>query len=306
MRTLELRFCNRGSVSFDEMRVFAVVARAGTFAAAGRQLGVPKSTLTRSIARLEARTRVALLYRSARSFTLTEDGRRFLDAIGPHVAALDEATRALHTATEQPEGTLRVSAPLASGDLLGDAMARFVARYPRLRLDIDLSGRMVDIVGEGFDAALRATRTLRGDALTARKLLAGEVGLFAAPTYLARRGPPEALDDLRGHDLVAHAPTLLAAPPRPPSVQRAFAAARIAVNEFAFVRSLLRAGAGIGPLAPYLAASDVAEGRLVRVLPDWSYPIGTVYLVYPTARQLPRKVEVFRDFMLEAFRNLVR
>ncbi len=288
---------------FDEIELFAQVAEAGTLAAAARKLEVPKSTLSRAIARLEAKTGVPLLYRAARSFTLTEEGRRFFDAVAPHVAGLGEATRLLGTAADQPEGTLRISAPLASGDLFGAAAVHFAQRYPRVRLDLELSSRKVDLVREGFDVALRGTPSLRGDALTARKLTNGQLHLYAAPTYLARRGTPETTEDVGTHELAAHAPSLKAAPLRPAALQLAFTSARIAVNEFGFLRSMLVAGAGIGLLPQSHAAQDVADGRLVRVLPGWSHVIGALYLIYPTARQLPRKVAAFRDFLVEAFRG---
>ncbi len=287
----------------DEIGLFTRVAEAGTFAGAARALGVPKSTLSRAIARLEAKTRAPLLYRAARSFTLTEEGRRFFETVAPHVAGLAEATKLLGSETEQPEGTLRVSAPLASGDLLGDAMAHFSARYPRLRLVVELSSNKTDLVKEGFDAAVRGTPALRGDTLTARKLTPGVTQLYAAPTYLARRGTPKDADEVSTHELVAHAPSLRSAPVRPARLQEAFTTARLVVNEFGFLRSLLRAGSGIGPLPTSHAALDVEEGRLVRVLPEWSHVIGAVYLLYPTARRLPRKVEVFRDFLVATFRH---
>ncbi|MCA3011793.1 MAG: DUF1295 domain-containing protein [Myxococcaceae bacterium] len=291
-----------GCMLLDEIGFFAQVARAGTLAEAARQLELPKSTLSRAIARLEAKTKVPLLCRAARSFTLTEDGRRFFEAVGPHVSTMAEATRLLGRRADQPEGTLRVSAPLASGDLLGDAMVRFGMRYPRVRLDVELSSRRVELVREGFDVAFRATPTLRGDALTARKLTTATLGLYAAPTCLAVHGTPSSTDEVATHELVVHAPSLEASPLRPARLHAAFVAARMAVNEFGFVRSMLRASAGIGLLPAFHAARDVEDGRLVRLVPEWSHAIGALYLVFPTAPQLPRKVAAFRDFMVETFR----
>jgi DNA-binding transcriptional LysR family regulator len=288
-------------MSLDEIGLFAAVAREGTFAAAARQLGVPKSTLSRAITRLEARTGVPLLYRAARSFTLTEAGRRFFAAVEPHVTGLGEAARSLRDGADEPEGTLRISAPLASGDLIGEALVHFRARYPRVGLDVEVSSRKVELVREGFDVALRGTPSLRGDGLTARRLTIGLLGLYAAPTHLARRGVPLGIDDVATHPLLAHAPSLRAAPLRPLSLQAAFSAASVAVDEFGLLRSMLRAGAGIGMLPAAHAALDLEAGRLVRVLPEWSHLIGALYLVFPTARRLPRKVAVFRDFMVEAF-----
>jgi DNA-binding transcriptional LysR family regulator len=284
----------------DEIAMFARVAASGTLAEAARQLGVPKSTLSRAIARLEDATGVQLVQRGARSISLTEAGRRFFAQVAPHLGALDEATLAVGKEPALIAGTLRVSGPASSGDLLGDLFVRFGARYPGIRLEIELSQRPVDLVREGFDVALRGAPKLPGDALVARKILSAELRLFASPSYVARRGAPRSAEDLTGHDLVAYSPVFARAEVPPESLGRAFAAARAATNELDLLRCMLRAGGGIGPLTATHAAADLAQGTLVRILPEWSHGFGALYVVYPAARHVPRKVAALRDFLVEA------
>src|SRR5262249_18445786 len=129
------------------------------------------------------------------------------------------------------------------------------------------------------------------------------LSLFAAPSYLARRGEPQTVDDLAQHELVAYLPAVKGGSLQPEALRRAFAASRFAVNDFGFLRSMLRAGAGIGLLQGFHVADDVLEGRLLRVLPEWSHLLGPMYVVYPAARYVPPRVIAFRDFVLESFRQ---
>src|SRR4051794_10234231 len=278
--------------------MFTKVAAAGSLASAARQLGVPKSTLSRAIARLEEATGAALFHRSARAIALTDEGRRFFERVVPLVDGLDEAARALGTRSEEPSGTLKVSVPNATGDLLAPVLARFSVRHPRVRLDLHTSSRRVDLLREGFDVALRGTITeLEGAGLTAQRLGSGDVELYASPTYLARRGAPRTLHDLLDHDLVAYPATVRNLPARPDGLRQAFAQARLAVDDFSFIRALLVEGSGIGLLQPFQARRELDEGRLVRVLPEWTHPLGSLYIVYPSARRQPHALVALRDFL---------
>jgi DNA-binding transcriptional LysR family regulator len=282
----------------DEVGMFAKVAAAGSLASAARQLGVPKSTLSRAIARLEEATGAALFHRSARAIALTDEGRRFFERVMPLVDGLDEAARALGSPSEEPDGLLKVSLPNATGDLLAPVLARFAVRHPRVRLDLHTSSRRVDLLREGFDVALRGTITdLEGADLTAQRLGSGDIELYASPTYLARRGTPRTLLDLADHDLVSYPPAVRNLPARPEGLRQAFAHARFAVDDFSFIRALLVEGSGIGPLQLVHARRDVDEGRLARVLPEWTHRLGSLYIVYPSARRQPRALVAFRDFL---------
>ncbi|MCE9573197.1 MAG: LysR family transcriptional regulator, partial [Deltaproteobacteria bacterium] len=186
----------------DELAVFVEVALAGSLAAAARRAGVPKSTIGRAIARLEEEVRAPLVRRTGGG--LTDAGRALAIQAGPHVQALRGAAAALRGAGAEVHGTLRVT---ATSDLaqvvLGPLVAAFVARYPQVNIEVDATIRMVDLAAEGFDLALRvARRSLAPSSLVARKLARLDLGLFASPTYLARRGTPRRAADLADHDHV--------------------------------------------------------------------------------------------------------
>lgn len=287
----------------DEIAVFVHVVKAGSFTAAARQRGVPKSTLSRAVTRLEEVMRARLLRRSSRTLALTDAGRAFYDRAAPHIAGIADAAESSLAREEQPHGLLRVTAPVDVGEsFLADLLVRFLARYPLIRVEVDLSSRRVNLLEEGVDVALRAAGKLDDAGLVAKKLGATAAQLFASPAYLARRGAPTTPEELTEHDCVLFRPEdgqnewLLEGPSGPTTV---VVKGRIGGGDFAFLRAAVRTGAGIGVLPAFTAARDLAEGHLVRVLPGWSRAAGTLYLVYPLSPHLPRKVVVFRDFVIE-------
>ncbi|MFO0758820.1 MAG: LysR family transcriptional regulator [Byssovorax sp.] len=291
------------TASLDEIAAFVHVVKAGSFTAAAAQRGVPKSTLSRAVTRLEESLRSRLLQRPARELSLTDAGRAFYDRVAPHVAGLSDAAESGAGGDDQPRGVLRITAPLDVGEaFLAELLVRFTARYPLLRVEVDLSTRKANLIGEGIDVALRATGKMDDANLVARRVGATEGQLFAAPSYLARRGTPSSPEELVTHECVLFRPREGSAEwvLRGPAGERTVTVSgRIAASDFSFVRSVLRVGAGIGLLPSIGAARDVAEGNLVRVLPGWSRTAGTLYVVYPVTRHLPKKVAVFRDFVLE-------
>ncbi len=294
------------TMMLDEIAVFVQVVEAGSFTAAARKRAVPKSTLSRGVARLEDALRTPLLQRTARKVALTDAGRVFFERVAPHVAGLRDAAVVAGEREEQPRGTLRVTAPVDLGEsLLADVFVRFAARHPTLRLDVDLSARTVNLVEEGFDVAIRVSQRLKDSTLVARKLCETDMHLFASPNYISRKSAPRTPEDLAKHECVLFRPVDGQAewPLVNNGVERSFmASGRLGGNEFAFVRSMLRAGAGVGPLPGFFGNADVVEGKLVRVLPEWSWGSGSIYIVYPGARHIPKKVTVFRDFLIESFR----
>ncbi|MDB4927595.1 MAG: Transcriptional regulator, LysR family protein [Myxococcaceae bacterium] len=293
--------------SLDLLVVFCDVVEAGSLTAAAARRAVPKSTVSRSLTRLEDALGARLLERGARRVGLTAEGRSLYAQSSPHLAGLREAAGSVGDRPGELKGVLRFTAP---GDFaeasLGELILRFTARHPQLRVEVDLSARMVDLVGEGFDLALRATPKVTDPAMVARELTNGNLQLFASPGYLTRRPAPRTPAELAGHTTVLFRPVdgrsewVLRGPER--EVVRVAAEGRLAGNEFAFIRSALRAGAGVGPLPSFSGAVDVDEGRLVRVLPDWEMPMSPIWLVYPATKHIPRRVKAFRDFLLESFR----
>jgi DNA-binding transcriptional LysR family regulator len=292
----------------DEISAFVHVVKAGSFTAAARQRGVPKSTLSRAVTRLEEAMRARLLRRSSRSIALTDAGRAFYDRAAPHIAGLADAAESALGGEDLPQGTLRITAPVDVGEsFLADLLVRFTTRYPLVRVEVDLSSRRVNLAEEGIDVALRAAGKLDDSALVARRVGRTVAHLFAAPSYLARRGAPTELDELPDHDWVLFRPQdgeVVLPLEGPGGPREVTLRGRLGAADFAFVRAAVRAGAGIGMLPAFNAARDVAEGSLVRVLPGWSRPAGTLYVVYLASPHVPKKITAFRDFVLESFSQL--
>jgi DNA-binding transcriptional LysR family regulator len=289
------------TIDLSRLSLFAAVAETRNFSRAAERVGLPKSSISRGIAHLEATLGQQLFYRTTRRVTLTTVGTALYQRASPHLTALRQAIGSLPEPHEEPSGVLRLTAPNDLGNsVLAELAARFCARYPTIRLEVELTVRQVDLVAEGFDVALRAAQRLADSSLVVRKVGTIEAQLFAAPAYLARRGTPRTPRDLTAHDLVLfrrfQGPVQLRGRGEPllPALT-----ARIVADDYSFVREVLRAGGGIGFLPSFLARGDSTSGILERVLPRVSTAHSTLYLVHPAARRVPRKVTAFRDFLLE-------
>lgn len=290
-------------MDLDLLRVFEAVARSASFSAAARRLGMPKSSVSRAVARLEAELGVQLLFRTTRQVSPSAAGKALYDRVAPLLGSLQAALGEMPEREEQPSGVLRVTAPVDLGVLfLAEVMTRYTARYPAVSVDLHLTGRVVDLVAEGFDVALRAAASLKDSTLVVRKAAPIAAQLFASPLYLARRGAPRTEADLAGHEWVVFRSgsqkLRLAAPPPAAPPPRG----RIVCDDLLFARDAVRAGGGIGLLPTFVAGPDVAAGTLVRVLPRYERHGANLYIVSPAARHVPRKVTAFRDLVLEVLR----
>ena len=294
-------------LSLDDLAVFVRVVQSGGFASAARELGVPTSNISRAIGRLESQSGVRLLHRSTRAVNPTTDGRDLFDSVVGAVMSVRTAARALEPSTRKPRGRLRVTAPLdLCAAFLADVIVAFAERYPQVSLDFMLTNQHTNLVEEGFDLALRATGSLDDSSLIARKLGELSHGLYASPGYLSRAGAPMSLADLERHACIVFRATELA---RTWALRSAGAAGttdvavrgRIGGDDLSFVRAMVASGAGIGLLPQLNCAADEASGRLVRVLPTFHVRGATLYVVYPSTKQIPARVTAFRDFVSEAF-----
>ncbi|MDC0667851.1 LysR family transcriptional regulator [Nannocystis radixulma] len=293
------------TVDLDRLARFVAVVETASFSAAARRLGLPKSSVSRGVVGLEQAMGVRLLHRTTRRVAATTAGAALYERTAPLVAALQRSLAELPELEEQPSGRLRVTTTVDLGAaVFADIVARFVARYPHVEVDMRLANNVVDLVADGIDVAIRVARRPLGDAsFTARKLGTVDVQLYAAPTYLARRGTPRTPRELAGHAWVVYrgGPTLRLEGPGDPHVLRP--AGAIVCDDMTFARQALRAGAGIGILPNFFADADVAAGLLVRVLPRWSIRSGALWLLCAGSRHLPRKVTAFREFVVEALRT---
>lgn len=294
------------SADLNEIAIFATVVRAGSFIGAARVLGQPKSTVSAKVQALERRLGVALLQRTTRRLHLTEAGRSLFDASAKALAELEAAEAAAQSSAQSPRGLLRVTAPLDLGTRwMPGFLRRFNTLYPGIEIDLVVTGRVVDIIQEGIDVAIRAS-VLKDSTFIAKKITTDRFFLFASPKYLDVAGRPKRADDLVHHQCIRHSRTqkdgwkltkgnaTVEVEPHGPAM----------ADELSVVRELVRTGLGIGLFPAFIAADAVAAGELEPVLPGWYCTVGTLYLVYPAQRFQHPKVKVFvkeASESLEAF-----
>jgi DNA-binding transcriptional LysR family regulator len=296
--------------STDSIATFVEVVRHHSLSAAARRLGLPKSTVSRRLLRLEQQLRTKLLHRDARKITLTAEGRRFYESVFSAVDALDVAVAAAEQSSREPRGTIRVTAPADLGRmLLAPMFVAFLERYPEIALDLVFTNRLVDLVQEGVDLAVRAGRIPSSD-LIVRRLCASELHLAASGRALraANSGDIRALEHQPFvlHRTTGRVQTIRlerAAGKRRQQVELNVSG-RVNVDDYASMAALVAAGQGVG-LMPSLHVQDgVSAGRLVRVFPEWSSRAGHIHLVYPS-RQQPERVRLLVEFLFEAFSKIV-
>jgi DNA-binding transcriptional LysR family regulator len=285
----------------NDLALFVKVIDKGGFARAAREVDLPTSTVSRAVARLEEKLGARLIHRTTRSVSATEEGRSLYERSAGPLAELEAAARGGELGRGQPKGTLRLTAPTDLGTaFLADVIVEFSARYPAVSVDMVLSNRTVNLVEEGLDLAVRAGNPPSVSSMIARKVTSLESQLYAAPTYIQRHGLPTKLADLNKHALVLFRPRDGVAQWKlwsPDGVQNVEARGRIGCDDFNFVRSATLAGGGVALMPRIIVAQDLAAGRLVRVLPPYEWRGAALYLLYPSARQLPARVSAFRDFL---------
>ncbi|WP_026422127.1 LysR family transcriptional regulator [Actinokineospora inagensis] len=279
-----------------DVAVFVRVVAAGSFSAAARALWMPKSTVSRRVARLENRLGVRLLHRTTRSLALTDAGRAYHARVSVALSELDSAAGAAADNRETPRGLVRMTAPPDVGaEVLPELLAAFLARFPEVRVDVSLSTR-TDLVDGGFDLALRGTGG-RGST----RLQDTRFRLFASPVYLARRGVPPRPADLAGHQCLRFGDVdqwLLHGPRGEVAVS---VSGPLVADDLSFVRRAAVAGAGIALLPEPSVAASVRSGLLTPVLPDHHAEGRPLHLVVPSDRHLPSRVAVLRDFLVANF-----
>jgi DNA-binding transcriptional LysR family regulator len=281
-------------VDYNDLALFTRVVERGSFTAAAQAVGLPKSSVTRSIARLERALGVRLIQRTTRQRGVTDAGRELYERVRGAVAAIEEASEAIREQGHEPRGVVRVSA-LPDVDLMGvpELLAQLHAKLPSIHVELSLSGRVVDLVADGFDLAIRAGR-LGDSSLIAKKVGNTHTALYAAKAYLKKRGKPKALADLKTHDCVLFRG-------KNGRARWAFEGdgeveidGVLGTDDFGFLARSLEAGMGIGPLPMFMA--DRLE--LERVLPDHTMAGGPVHVVMPSASYVPARVTAVRDALV--------
>lgn len=288
------------------MAVFVRTADLGSLSAAGRSMAMTQPTVSKLIAALEASLGVRLLERGPARAVLTDEGLRFLDSARRLVEDYEEAVASLDERARQPRGLVRISAPLALGELrLNALMLRALQQYPELQIDLILEDRFVDPVEERFDLTVRIGGELPAD-LVARPLATWPRYIVASPAYVARHGLPESVEDLAQHrflryPLWADDNVTLTGPDGP---QALTLASRYRVNHAVALLDAVRDGAGIAFQPCWMVKEPIARRQLVRLLPQWTGPAQTVHLVYPPRRRPPMRVQVMLDLLTQEIQAL--
>jgi DNA-binding transcriptional LysR family regulator len=287
-------------MDLNEMAVFTKVVQAKSFIGASRELGMPKSTVSRKVSDLEERLGARLLQRTTRRLSLTEEGRAYYQHAARVVAEAEQAELAVTRLQETPRGLLRVTTPL-NFDYFAPIVSSYLSRYPDVQLELVGADRVVDLVQEGFDVAVRAG-TLADSTLVGWSLGALRSYVVASPKFLARHGTPTTPEDLerfdclvfgavrdREHWKLTREGETLSVTVRP----------RLVVNDFEYLDEAVRDGLGIAMLPIHRVAEALRTDRLRRVLPDWCSPEIPLHVVYPTVRHLSPKVKAFLEHVRE-------
>jgi DNA-binding transcriptional LysR family regulator len=283
-------------VDLSEIEIFTRVVQGSSFTAAAEALELPKSTVSRKLAELEARVGARLLQRTTRRVQLTDIGRVYYEHCLRIIGEIEEAQLAVAQLRSTPRGVLRITVPVALA-VLGPVVAEYLTLYPDVHVEMLATDRRVDLVDERFDVALRAGE-VADTSLIARRIGAVRRQLVAAPALaksLARVQDP--------NELIAHPCIVFAPEGRTWSLRRGGKSTdvgvepRLVVNDYEMLCAVVRAGFGVALLPEHLCAADLESGQLVSVLPSWSAPEVPVYALYPSTRHLAPSVIAFLELL---------
>lgn len=286
----------------EAMAIFAKVVETRGISAAAADLGLSAPTISKALARLEQRLGCRLLNRTSRRLALTDAGRELADRAARLLADAEAAEAALAAQSATPRGTVRLAAPMSFGMReVAPLLPEFLALYPEVSIDLHLDDALVDVIGDGFDIALRIG-VLADSSLLARRLAAVPGVTVAAPSYLARRGRPAHPADLTRHDCFAYAylrtPGCWHYANAAGETVSVKPAGRLRVNNGDSVLPAAVAGLGIAALPGFLVREALADGRLEPVLTDWHTPESSLYLLTPPAGPQPARVRVLAEFFV--------
>lgn len=290
-----------------EIECFIAVAELGSFVKAADALNVSKAAVSRTILELEARLGARLMQRTTRRLSLTEAGSLYLERCKHIVAALEDADQMLTVGNTDPTGLLRINVPQTFGVLhLVNVWPCLLRRYPGIKLDITLSDRIVDIIEEGYDLAIRIAR-LPNSSLIYRKLASTRIVVCASPEYLEKHGTPQHPDDLKDHMVMGYSYSAdkdewhFEGPEGAVSVKTNV---RMHANNGDTCVAAALAGIGITRQPTFMLSEYIRSGKLVPIMPDYMSAELGIYAVYPSRTHLPAKVRATIDFLVHAFEEV--
>jgi DNA-binding transcriptional LysR family regulator len=286
----------------EGLAIFAKVAECRSFAEAAAELRLSKATVSKAISRIESRLGARLIIRTARRFELTDAGRQLVGRAAQILAEGEAAEDATQAQARTPRGLVRLAAPMSFGTLhVAPLLPEFLAAFPEISIDLHLSDAMTDVIGEGFDAAIRIA-VHPGATLVVQRLCEMPRYLVGSPTYLDKHGRPKHPLHLAQHRCVSYSYTMASevwhftkgrksASVRPSGPLR--------VNNGDAMMPALIAGTGLGILPEFFLREAIKSNLLERLLPDWSIPLGAVYWATPPEGPLPKRVEVLGEYLIE-------
>src|SRR3984893_2075392 len=286
----------------EGLAIFAKVAECRSFADAAAELRLSKATVSKAIGRIESKLGARLIIRKARPVELTDAGREHLGRAAQILSEGEAAEDATRTQARTPRGLVRLAAPMSFGALhVAPLLPEFLAAFPEISIDLHLSDAQTDVIGEGFDAAIRIA-VQPGASLVVQRLCEMPRFLVGSPAYLDKYGRPTHPLHLAEHRCICYSYTMntevwrftkgsKSASVRPSGPLR--------VNNGDAMMPALIAGTGLGILPEFFLQEALESNRLERLLPDWSIPLGAVYWVTPPEGPLPKRVEVLRDYLIE-------
>ena len=291
------------------LRALRRVVELGSFTAAADALGISHTIVSRQVRQLEEHLGAQLLNRTTRRFALTDAGRDYYESIREVLDLLDDADRNAGRHQAEPTGTLRVNAPMAFGTIeVAQWLPGFLARHPGLKVDLVCNDRMVDLIEDGFDVALRLARSLPDSTLVARRLAASQVLLVASPDYLRKHGAPATPADLAQHNCLVYTAAARASEwilVGPDGTEHAVAVrGTLQANTNIALRAAAVAGVGVANAAAFIVREELERGTLVEVLPGYRPKPRELYALYPQSRHLSPKVRAFVDYAAGIYANI--
>jgi len=289
---------------FSAIQIFVRVVDSGSFTAAAEQLGISRAMASKLVQGLEDSLGIRLLNRTTRRLSLTGPGQSYYQRTSEILAQLAEAESEAAQAQNEPRGRLRISAPTSFGVRhLAATLGDYQRRFRQVEIDLNLSDRMVDLVDEGFDLAIRIS-ILRDSSLIARRLAPCRIVVVASPAYLVEHGTPQHPNDLQQHNCLVYTLstrgtewTFL----RGEETQALRLSGALSANNGDFIAAAAVAGVGVAVLPSFIVADDLRAGRVVPLLCEWRSPSIAVYAVYAQTRTLPAKTRSLIDFLAERF-----
>ena len=290
------------------LRALRRVVELGSFTAAGNALGISHSIVSRQVRQLESQLGAQLLNRTTRRFALTAAGQEYYLASRDILDALDAADRAVAMHQAQPSGSLRINAPMAFGTLeLASWLPDFSRQYPHIHIDLVCNDRIVDLIDDGFDVALRLARGLPDSTLVARQLASSRTLAVASPAYLDRHGHPATPQNLAQHNCLMYSsgdkPAQWSFTDGDGATHKVDVRGSLQANTSVALREAAMGGMGIAGAAAFIVRDALRSGQLVEVLPDYTLRPRTLYALYPHSRQLSPKVRVFVDFAVQHYQD---